>query len=137
MLCKISSQDIAEIPCGDRHVDPLSVSDLSLVKKPAVSIDIVGHLGDQSADIDGIGGREDKAFFCQLLCKFPVCKNLFYSCLGIVEIAVDSHNCRVIPLLSHHLKFLDPADSVFGIKHDDPGPRHVGKACHGRLPRVA
>ncbi len=49
---------------------------------------------------------------------------------------MNGSHFHVAPFLGRHLKFLYPADPVFRIKYDNPGPFHVCKACQSSFPRI-
>ena len=66
-----------------------------------------------------------------------ICKNLLDSRLGIVKIAAYSHNKGIVPLLCHHLLFLDWADPILWIKNYNTSALHICKSCQRRFSRIS
>ena len=136
LLGEIGRQNVAKIPRGNRHIDCLALFDLSILEKLRISVNIIYDLRHQPADVDGIRGGKLISHGVQLLGKRLVMEQLLYAGLGVVKVALQADDKRILPLLGQHLQLLDPADAVFRIKHEDPGSGNVREALHSRLSRI-
>ena len=102
-----------------------------------IGAEVVHHLGGQAADVDGVGGGQAHALARQQMLLFHSGKNVLHAGLGVVKIAPDGTDADVAALLGLHLPLLHGADAAVGVEYDDLRARHVLKARHGGLSRVA
>ena len=86
-----------KFPVGwNSHIDEITVLDFSVLHQLGVSINIVNHLRDQTANVDGVCGGKLEALYSQLCSKFSVAKDLLHTGLGIIKVAVNGDN-RGVP----------------------------------------
>ena len=123
----ICSQDITEITGRHNDINLRALCNLTLLQQGCIGIDIVADLRNQTADIDGVCGRELESLFIKLLCQLTIRENLLHSGLCIVKIAVNTNHQSVFPLLGYHLLLLNRADTVLGIEYDDSGAFYISK----------
>ena len=94
---------------------------------------VVGKLGGQTADVDGIGAGQPVGK-CRPLTGG---KDILHPGLGIVKITPDGADGDIACLLGDHLGPLDLGDAAVGIEHADPDPGHIPEAFQRRLAGVA
>ena len=106
-------------------------------EKSRVSPDVVSNLRNEAADVDGVCGGELVACCGKLLLLCGIRENLLDAALGIVEVAADSDNAGIFPLLRYHLALLNRRDTVLRIENNDLRARNIRKACQRSLSGVA
>ena len=110
---------------------------MSIPEQVAVGGDVVDHLRQHPAPVDGVGGGQEVAPLGQLLPQLLVGEKLLHPRLGVVEVAVHRADPHVVSLLGDHLELLDGGDPVLGVEHQNFGVVHVPEALQGPLARVA
>ena len=129
-------QNIAEVAGGHADVQPFVRAEPAFVHQVGPGGKIVGHLGDEPADVDAVGGGKDDVPFAQLLRKGGIVEDGFYAGLRVVKVAADGDDVGVLPGGGDHLLLLELADPVQRIKHRAAGAGDVGKALQGGLARI-
>ena len=129
-------QNIAEITGGNRHVDFLTLCKLAFRQQLHISIYVINNLGNQASYVNGVRGGKLISSRSHLFFQFFIGKELLYTGLGIIKIAVDTHHMGIGPFLGNHLLLLDRADAVLGVKNNNFRSRHIRKARQGRLPGI-
>ena len=107
------------------------------LSKGGIGVYVVNDLWDQSADIDGVGGREHIAVVGNGAAQLLVGKDGFDSGLRIVKIAVYRCNVGIVAFLRNHLKFLHIGDTLVGVENRYFCSGNVCKACQRRLAGVS
>ena len=130
-------QDVAEIAGRHRHIERFARLDPARPDQVAVSGHIIDDLRHQTAEIDGVGGREFHIFLRQELFHIRIGENIFDAGLGIVEITVDRTDRHVAAGLRGHLQFLHRTDPVLRIKYDDAGFIDVRETVQRGLAGIA
>ena len=136
MLSEVGSQDVPEVAGRNYDVHRLSGSDGTLFHHLAVSVDVIDHLRNQTADVDGVRRRELESCCVQTCRQVCVSEHVFDVRLCVIEVSVDGHNRGVVAFLCHHLFFLDGADAVLRIEHDDACVRHISESVKRRFSGV-
>ena len=132
----ICRQYISEIPRRNNDIDLFTAFDCALFDQFHICPHVISHLGNQSADVYGIGRRELVAFCLQLFCQLSVVEDIFNCGLGVVKVAFDGKDMCVGSLLGDHLPCLHLADAVFREEHDDFRIGHVRKSFQRGLSRI-
>ena len=137
VLGVVGRQNVAEVAGRDAEVHLVSHGDGAGAHQVAVCRDVIDHLGQDAAPVDGVGRRQEVAPLVQFRPDGLIGEDPLHARLGIVKVADDRPDIHVLPLLSHHLLLLDGGDAVLGVVDLDAGLGHIGKALHSSLAGVA
>ena len=133
----IRRQDIPEVAGGDAEVHLVPHVDLPVPEQVAVGGDVVNHLGQDAAPVDGVGGGQEIAPLRQGLPDALVGEYALHPRLGVVEVAHHGADANILPVLGDHLGLLDLGHAVLGVEDHDFRLSDIGKALHGGLAGVA
>ena len=133
VLREIRCQDITEVTSRDADIDLLTLCDITSLKHLTICIDIVDHLRNQTADVDGVCRAQNDALCLQFLCKCRIMEDLLHTGLGIIEVAADRCCVGVLPRFSPHLQLLETGNTSIRIEYDDFRTRYIREAGHRRL----
>ena len=133
----IRCQNVAKVTGGDAEVHLVTHGNGVIPNQIAVSGDVVDHLRQNTAPVDGIGGGQEESPPVQLRPDGFIGEDPLHAGLGIVKVADDRPDVHILSLLGHHLLLLYGGHAVLGIVDLNPGLWHVGKALHGRLAGIA
>ena len=136
-LCVVGRQDVAEVAGGHTEVHLVAHAELPVPDQVAVGGDIVDHLGQDAAPVDGVGGGQEVTPVRQGGPDGLIGENALYTSLGVVEVALHGADAHIGAVLSDHLGLLDLGHAVLGVEYQDLRLRHVGKALHRSLAGVA
>ena len=132
----VGGQDVAEVAGGHHHVHGLPQGEGALFRQPEVGVEVVDNLGQQPPPVDGVGAGEQQPVPGQQLLHLPIGEDALDRGLGVVEVPLNGADHHVAAFLGGHLPLLHGADTILGVEHGDPGPRHVLEALQGGFPRV-
>ena len=133
----VGRQDVAEVAGGHAEVHLVAHGQLAVPDQVAVGGDIVDHLGQDAAPVDGVGGGQEVAPVRQGGPDGLVGEDALHAGLGVVKVAHHGADAHVGAVLGDHLGLLDLGHAVLGVEHQDLGLGHVGEALHGGLAGVA
>ena len=133
VLCEICCQDITEVTGRDADINLLTLCDIAGLQHLAIRIDIVDHLRNQTADVDGVRRTQNDALCLQLLGKCLIMEDLLHTGLGIIEVAADRRCMGVLSRLRAHLQLLETGNPTIRIEYDDFRTRYIREAGHRRL----
>ena len=94
-----------------------------------IGFEIVGHLGCQPSNIDGVGRGEAYALFLSQIVLGVGGEDIFHAGLGIVEVALYRTDLHVFAPLGHHLGSLHGGYAAVGIEYTDLDAGYVLEAC--------
>ena len=133
VLREVRCQDITEVTGRYADIDLLTLCDVAGLQHLAIGIDIVNHLRNQTADVDGVRRAQHDALRLQLLCECLIMEDLLYTGLGIIEVAADRCCMGVLSRLRAHLQLLEAGNTTIRIEYDDFRARYIREAGHRRL----
>ena len=130
-------QYVAEVARGHDEIHRFAQPDLPPKHQIAIGLEIVGHLGGQPPDVDGVGAGQPRAGGRRPAVLLVVGEYVLHAGLGVVEIAPDRANAHVAAGLGDHLGLLHVADAAVGIEYHDPRALDIVEALQRRLAGVA
>ena len=135
LSCDPGCQNIAEIAGGHHHIERFLLSDGAAPHQRQPDPHIIGHLREQTADIDGIGAGEDHRI-AAFLRRQRRGENFLHGTLSIIKIAFNAAYPHISAFLLLHLVFLERAHAVGRIKYADIHAFHVAEAFQCRFPGI-
>ena len=133
----VAREDIAEVAGGHDELDLVAERDGACAHELRIGIEVVGDLGCESPDIDGVRARERDALLGEASDEVGIGEDALHACLGVVEGAANSANTHVGTLLADHLELLDIRDLPVGVEDADADVVDIGEALEGRLAGIA
>ena len=135
----VGGEDVAEVAAGDDDVElaDAEVGHPDLLFNLRGGVEIVGHLRDETAYVDGVGrGEEDS---CRLGggADRRVGEDALDRCLRVIEVAADGDAVHVLCSGGGHLQALDARGAGVREEHRDLDAGDIGEAGHRRRAGVA
>ena len=136
-LCVVRCQNVTEVAGGDAEVHLVPHGESAVPHQIAVGGDVVDHLGQDTAPVDGVGRGQEITPLVQLRPDSLIGEDTLNAGLSIIKVADDRPDIHILSLLRHHLPLLHGRDAVLGVVDLDAGLGHIGKALHSGLAGVA
>ena len=136
-LCVVRCQNVAKVAGGDAEVHLVPHGESAVPHQIAVGGDVVDHLGQDTAPVDGVGRGQEITPLVQLRPDSFIGEDTLNAGLSIIKVADDRPDVHVLPLLGHHLPLLHGRDAVLGVVDLNTRLGHIRKAGHGRLAGIA
>ena len=133
----VRCQNVAEVAGGDAEVHLVSHGESAVPHQIAVGGDVVDHLGQDTAPVDGVGRGQEITPLVQLRSDSLIGENALNAGLSIIKVADDRPDIHILSLLGHHLPLLHGRDAVLGVVDLNTRLGHIRKAGHGRLAGIA
>ena len=133
----VRCQNVAEVAGGDAEVHLVPHGDGTIPHQIAVGGDVVDHLGQDTAPVDGVGRGQEITPLVQLRPDSLIGEDTLNAGLSVVKVTDDRPDVHILPLLRHHLPLLHGRDAVLGVVDLNTRLGHIRKAGHGRLAGIA
>ena len=137
LLCQPAGQNIAEVTGGNTEVDLITHLDLATSQQVCISLEIVSDLGCQTADVNGVCGRQTALVACRQFTVHSGSKDILHAGLGIVKVAVYSADSNILAFLGDHLGALNGRNTSVRVKDADLYALYIRKAGQSSLTGVA
>ena len=136
-LCVVRCQNVAEVAGGNAEVHLVPHGESAVPHQIAVGGDVVDHLGQDTAPVDGVGRGQEITPLVQLRPDSFIGEDTLNAGLGVIKVADDRPDIHILSLLRHHLPLLHGRDAVLGVVDLNTRLWHIRKAGHGRLAGIA
>ena len=117
----MAGQNVAEIASWHGEVDGIAKGNGFMVQQLLVGGEVVDDLGQEAANIHGVGAGEGQIVVSQQTVHVRVVKNLLDPGLGLVKVALNRYSHGVVAVFAQHLLKLDRGHPLVRVKDDDPG----------------